>query len=77
MEQRKNTYEFDPSKNLTDKLSDVLKLLEARAVEIETPPKVTMPEAAKITEWHCASRSAGIRDAIDIIKQKLNLKKEG
>lgn len=72
--ERKQAYEFDPSKALSDQVSDLIVLLEARAKAIEAPMTVALPEAAKITEWHCASRAAGLRDAISMIKQKLNLK---
>lgn len=58
-----------PEQSQRDETIEVLlKTLEQRAKEIETPADVNWPESAKNSQWHCASRAAGIRDAIHAIK---------
>lgn len=57
-----------------DVIDGLLKSLEQRAKEIETPADVNWPDGAKNAQWHCASRAAGIRDAIHAIRLAFDLK---
>lgn len=59
---------------MDSKIKEILDKLEKRAKEIEAPMEVAMSseEAKKKAEWHCASRAAGVRDAIRLIELTYN-----
>jgi hypothetical protein len=52
---------------------NLIKELEKRAIEIETPLPGLLSDGAKDSQWHCSSRAAGIRDAIRSIKLAFSL----
>lgn len=57
-----------PEDELCKRLLRLIADLEQRALEMETPLPGLLSDGAKDTQWHCSSRSAGIRDAIRSIK---------
>lgn len=57
-----------------DKAKALMARLEKTAKEIEQPSETKMADEIKDKmQWHCSSRAAGIRDAIQAIKIEFGL----